>query len=65
MMMADARNKSIAATARLMWADGGMRGLFKVLQATQCPWTIAYVLDHRPAEARCGTRTTDLPCRAI
>lgn len=32
MMMADARNKSIAATARLMWADGGVRGLFKVLQ---------------------------------
>lgn len=31
MMMADARNKSIAGTARLMWADGGVRGLFKVL----------------------------------
>ena len=30
MMMADARNKSIAGTARLMWADGGVRGLFKV-----------------------------------
>ena len=31
MMMADARNKSITGTARLMWADGGVRGLFKVL----------------------------------
>ena len=30
MMMADARNSSLPATARKMWADGGVRGLFKV-----------------------------------
>lgn len=31
MMMADARNKSIAGTVQKMWADGGVRGLFKVV----------------------------------